>query len=306
MGTLISFQKKNNVDAVAAGLIAEGKIIGWVQGRSEFGPRALGNRSILADPRPSENKDIVNKMVKKRENYRPFAPSVIQEAAEIYFDVDPGTCSYDYMTFVVNVKDEYRKVLGAVTHVDGTARLQTVSKKHNPRYWNLIREFGKISGIPMLLNTSFNNNVEPIVNSAEEAIVCFLTTGLDYLIIKDYVISKKHDNIPAELLEMIPSLLPHTVLHARRSFDTFDTSSVKCAVGFNYSEKYNYQISPDMYKLLSKVDGRKTFGELLVGSFATEDADAPIAHFFKEATDLWNLRYIHLSPRKAGILLERS
>ncbi len=168
-------------------MIAEGKILGWVQGRSEFGPRALGNRSIIADPRPAENKEVINMMVKKREGYRPFAPSVIQERANEFFDISaPGVC-LDYMTFVLNVREEYRNVLGAITHVDGTARVQTVNKATNPKYWSMINEFDKIKDIPMVLNTSFNNNVEPVVDSAEDAIVCFLTTCLDLLVIDNYL-----------------------------------------------------------------------------------------------------------------------
>jgi carbamoyltransferase len=172
----IDIKKSDNIVNDTAKLLAEGSVIGWVQGRSEFGPRALGNRSILADPRPPENKDIINKMVKKREAYRPFAPSVLEEHVEEYFVIPTSQKQFPFMNFVLKVKEEKQSILGAITHVDGTARIQTVSKASNPMYWNLINEFSKYTGVHILLNTSFNNNAEPIVDSVYDAIVCFLTT----------------------------------------------------------------------------------------------------------------------------------
>src|SRR5438046_915010 len=118
-----------------ARLLAAGEVIGWVRGRSEFGPRALGNRSILADPRPAENRDRINGLVKKREGFRPFAPAVLVERVGEYFDVPQGQFEFPFMLFVLKVREEYRSVLGAVTHVDGTARLQTVSRETNPEFW---------------------------------------------------------------------------------------------------------------------------------------------------------------------------
>src|SRR3989344_7403462 len=176
------FRRSPDVIRETASLLANGKVIGWVQGKSEFGPRALGNRSILADPRPERNKERINQLLKKREGYRPFAQSILEEVAEKYFTVDMTneTTKHQmgYMLYVLSVKKRYRKVLGAITHVDGTARIQTVSKETNEKYWKLIEAFGKETGIPIVLNTSFNNNAEPIVDSTEDAIVCFLTTGL--------------------------------------------------------------------------------------------------------------------------------
>ena len=174
----------------AAALIADGEVIGWVQGRSEFGPRALGNRSILADPRPSDNKRIINSMVKKRESYRPFAPSVLESEFANWFEAPAAEASLAFMTYVVPVQSAHRSTLGAITHVDGTARVQTVSAKDNPLYHRLISAFWHRTGIPMVLNTSFNNNVEPIVNCAADAIACFLTTGIDRLVIGNNVVTK--------------------------------------------------------------------------------------------------------------------
>ncbi len=186
----LTFEKTSCVAERTAKMIEEGAVVGWVQGRSEFGPRALGNRSILADPRPADNKERINAMVKKRESFRPFAPSVLEEQLKDFFDVPSTVKSLPFMTFVTRVREEKRKLLGAVTHVDGTARVQTVSRHDNDRYWALITEFNKLTGVPMLLNTSFNNNVEPIVDSTADAIVCFLTTGLDYLVVGDFIVKK--------------------------------------------------------------------------------------------------------------------
>jgi carbamoyltransferase len=149
----LEFEKCTSIEDRTASLIAQGSVIGWVQGRTEFGPRALGNRSILADPRPVQNKDRINQMVKKRESFRPFAPSVLDKDADQYFEIPQDVESLPFMTFVVKVRPEWRPILGAVTHVDGTARLQTVSFHDNPRYWNLIQAFGRITGVPILLNT---------------------------------------------------------------------------------------------------------------------------------------------------------
>src|SRR6185295_12939378 len=157
---LIDFERVDDVAARSAQLLADGRVLGWVQGRSEFGPRALGNRSILADPRPAENKDLINRMIKKRESYRPFAPAVLDENADEYFEIPIRNMRFPFMSFTVRVRPEKRELLGATTHVDGTARIQTVSRNKNPLFWKLIDEFGSITGVRVLLNTSFNNNVE--------------------------------------------------------------------------------------------------------------------------------------------------
>jgi carbamoyltransferase len=167
--------------------IAAGKVIGWFQGRAEWGPRALGNRSILADPRRADMKDILNQRIKHRETFRPFAPSVIEEATGEFFErTDPSP----FMTFAYPVRLEKRSVIPAPTHVDGTARLQTVSRQHHPLYWRLIREFGNQTGVPVLLNTSFNEN-EPIVCRLEEALDCFLRTKMDVLVLGNHILEKK-------------------------------------------------------------------------------------------------------------------
>lgn len=174
-------------EITAARMIADGLIIGWFQGRSEFGPRTLGNRSILADPGRADMKEILNSKVKFRESFRPYAPSVIQEECGSYFS---SSVPSPYMLRAYETLEGKRDALLAVTHVDGSARVQTVNKEQNPRYHRLIVELGKITGVPVVLNTSFNIRSEPIVNSVEDALKCLFTTGLDALVVGDILAIK--------------------------------------------------------------------------------------------------------------------
>ncbi len=173
----------------AATLLAQGKVIGWVQGKMEFGPRALGNRSILADPRDPGMRDKINKMVKKREAFRPFAPSVKLEKAHLFFEI-PENKAFPTMLFTVPVRAEYKDLFPAITHVDGTARIQTVAKSEHPLYWRLIDQFEAKTGCPMLLNTSFNIRGQPIVRDAQEAINTFLNMNIDALFIENKFFEK--------------------------------------------------------------------------------------------------------------------
>jgi carbamoyltransferase len=165
-------------------MIAEGKVIGWFQGRMEWGPRALGNRSIICDPRRMDMKDILNQKIKRRESFRPFAPSILREAVSAWFEQDDDV---PFMMKVFQIKEEKRSEIPAVTHVDGSGRLQTVCEKTNPKYYRLIEAFRDITGVPLVLNTSFNEN-EPIVCKPEEALDCFLRTKMDVLVMEDYMI----------------------------------------------------------------------------------------------------------------------
>jgi len=169
-----------------AARIAEGAIVGWFQGRGEWGARALGNRSILVDPRRADMKDVLNQRIKLREPFRPFAPSVLEEAASDYFD---RSDSSPFMLMTYRVRDDKRAVIPAPTHVDGTARVQTVSRATNPRYWRLIDAFGALTGVPVLLNTSFNEN-EPVVDTPEQALDCFLRTRMDVLALGPFAIER--------------------------------------------------------------------------------------------------------------------
>jgi carbamoyltransferase len=177
-----------------AARIDRGQIVAWFQGRMEFGPRALGSRSILADPRDPTMRDRINRLVKKREAFRPFAPVVAKEAASRIFDIQAGDeHTFAHMLFVTPVRTEFREMLPAITHVDGSARAQTVSKEQNPRLWQLLTEFEKLSGLPILLNTSFNVKGQPIVCTPKEAVDTFIFAKLDVLVIGDYVVLPQGD-----------------------------------------------------------------------------------------------------------------
>lgn len=171
---------------LVAKVISEGKVIGWFQGRMEWGPRALGNRSILGDPRRADMKDILNLKIKRRESFRPFAPSILREHVKEWFETD-----YDvpFMMQVFQINEQKKKLIPAVTHVNGSGRLQTVRKEQNKRYYNLINSFYELTGVPILLNTSFNEN-EPVVCRPEEALNCFLRTKMDILVMNDYLIER--------------------------------------------------------------------------------------------------------------------
>jgi carbamoyltransferase len=170
----------------AAAFIAEGRVIGWFQGRMEWGPRALGNRSIVCDPRRGDMKAILNTKIKRRESFRPFAPSVLAEAVADWFEEDGAV---PFMMQVFQIRADKRKLIPAVTHVDGSGRLQTVRREANPRFYRLIDCFRAITGVPMLLNTSFNEN-EPVVCTPAEALDCFLRTGMDVLVLGDIIVSR--------------------------------------------------------------------------------------------------------------------
>ena len=174
----------------AARLIAEGRVLAWYRGRMEFGPRALGNRSILADPGHPEMRDRINAMVKKREAFRPFAPAVSLEQVHKWFDV-PALTDLPYMIATVNVRDEHRAALPAITHVDGSARVQTVSAANNPDFHALLRAVGKTTGREMVLNTSFNVKGQPIVNTPREAIATFLGTGIEFLFLENTLVARR-------------------------------------------------------------------------------------------------------------------
>lgn len=185
-----NYKQINDIEALtefAAKDLSEGRVIGWFQDKMEWGPRALGNRSILADPRDKKMIDRVNLKIKYREPFRPFAPSAIREYASDYFDLvgDPK-----FMLYTVNAKEKAKAEIPAVVHVDGTSRLQVVDKDANLKYWTLINQFRKITGVPVVLNTSFNIKGEPIVCTPQEALRCFSATGLDVLYLQQYRISK--------------------------------------------------------------------------------------------------------------------
>jgi carbamoyltransferase len=183
------FENLDQTSSEAANLIKQGKVLAWYRGRMEFGPRALGNRSILADPAHPEMRDRINAMVKKREAFRPFAPAVTIEEADRWFEVTPGA-AYPYMIATVDVRPEHRATLPAITHVDGSARMQTVSATDNPDFHNLLRAVGWATGREMVLNTSFNVKGQPIVNTPLEALETFLNTGIDCLFLENMLVTR--------------------------------------------------------------------------------------------------------------------
>jgi len=180
------YERFDDIEDRAADLLAAGKIVGWFQGRMELGPRALGNRSILADPRQEQIKDVLNLRIKHRESFRPFAPSVQEEYLNEYFE---DAFESPFMLMVFKVRPEHRPKIPAIKHVDQTGRVQSVSKTTNPKFWNLIEAFRRRTGIPLLLNTSFNEN-EPIVCSPQDALHCFATTQMDALVLGNLLLSR--------------------------------------------------------------------------------------------------------------------
>jgi carbamoyltransferase len=167
--------------------LSQDKIIGWFQGRMEFGPRALGNRSILANPCNPDMKELLNSKVKKRESFRPYAPAVLEEESKEFFQLQNSS---PFMLLASLVREDKKDLIPAVTHIDGTARVQTVNKNSNPKFWQLIKEFGNITGVPVLLNTSFNIRDEPIVCTPEDAISCFQRSQMDCLVLGDYIVER--------------------------------------------------------------------------------------------------------------------
>ena len=297
-GEVLSYKKSDRVAEETAELLANGSVVGWVQGRSEFGPRALGNRSILADPRPAINKSLINQMVKKRESYRPFAPSVLEDRVQDFFNVPEGQVEYPFMIFVVGVREEARNILQAITHVDGTARIHSVSKETNPLYYELISQFEKRTRVPVVLNTSFNNNVEPIVDSAEDAVVCYLTTGLHYLVIGNYVVSKRELDLSHVAYKGLIINLPRSRTLVQRQSqveaDRWETSfEIQSTVSRLFAPPV-IRVSKEMFGILQRADGRQTLLSLLEQAEIRDEK--LIEELTRETLALWSQRAVVLRP----------
>jgi carbamoyltransferase len=290
---VVGFRKLDDTCAETAAIIAGGAVIGWVQGRSEFGPRALGNRSILADPRPFANRELINSMIKKRESFRPFAPSVIEERVSEYFEVPECGANFSCMTFVLPVRAEWRDALQAVTHVDGTARLQTVSRQQNARFWSLLSEFSKLTDIPILLNTSFNNNCEPIVDSVEDALVCFMDSQLHFLVIGDYLIWREGVKT-VDYLNMVPTLPLSVCIHHQISGHE---DSKNCRGSYfiqrALDDRTRTCISETMFGFMQMFDGYQSIQEIQ-SKRARPEWDNQV---LTEIEDLWSKRLIILRPK---------
>lgn len=296
----LDIERSDDVSGRAADWMASGAVIGWVQGRSEFGPRALGNRSILADPRPAANKDRINAMVKKREGYRPFAPSVLAEDAPEYFDLPASETEFPFMNFVVRVRDSKRDSLGAITHVDGTARLQTVSRTSNPTYWSLIDEFKKRTGIPVLLNTSFNNNAEPIVDSVADAVATFLTTELDALVVGPFLVKKRAVTLE-DWTSLAVSLPPYVSLYRVRAHTARDRQETVCEIRTAFSGGGTVRISGVLFDLLMRIKGESVLRDLF-DSMMMDHAERET--LVEELKGLWEQRRVRLHPPSRAIHLK--
>ncbi|GAA2281914.1 nodulation protein NolNO [Streptomyces ruber] len=282
----LDVQRVANIEERAAELLASGRVIGWVQGRSEFGPRALGNRSILADPRPADNRQRVNLMVKKRETYRPFAPSVQTESLREWFEFPDDIDAPDFMVFTVPVLEHRRAELAAVTHVDGTARVHAVDRDVNNQFWRLLEEFEALTGVPVLLNTSFNNHAEPIVDSVEDAIRCFLTTELDHLVVGDFLISRSSYDRQA-LTGLVPSLCVDTVIVRESGPDRTE----RTVVTGEYTKAKRVPVSSRVAAVLLSADGERSLAELGLDLTAPSGVEA-----LTEIELLWSERFLDLSP----------
>lgn len=277
-GDLIRPTQVDDPAAAAASALVADEIVGWVQGRAEFGPRALGQRSILADPRPEANRDRVNQRIKRREGFRPFAPAVTREALADWFVPLPAAVDTDFMSFVFEVRPDRCERLGAVTHVDGTARVQTVDRDVQPDFWALVHAFGEATGVPVVLNTSFNGSAEPIVDTVDEAVAGLLTLGLDRLVVGPWVVEAGRGS-PADLC---PSLPEHRRLVLRPGRPATHAVATLASPWF---DQHEHPVSAAAHEVLARSGDGATCAEL--GGEAVLD----------ELAELWRARVIALRPR---------
>jgi carbamoyltransferase len=294
-GRCVDVIQLDDAETTAAKLLADGEVIGWVQGRAEFGPRALGHRSILADPRPAGNQTRINEMVKRRESYRPFAPSILAERLAEVVEVPTTRTDFSHMTFTLRVRDNARERLAAVTHVDASARIQSVSADTDPVYWKLITEFDRLTGVPAVLNTSFNNDAEPIVDSVADAVASFLTTGIDAVIVGNFLVRRRDgldiDDLVTDLRVFVPA---SRKLVARGDEDGGSRRFAVEATASRHFVATHMDISRDMHAVLLAADGTATLGELLKRC-QIEDEDRRVA-VVRSAVDLWRRRAIGFRP----------
>ena len=273
---------------VAADALADGELVGWVQGRAEFGPRALGQRSLLADPRPAANRDRLNRVVKRREDFRPFAPAVRAEDADDYFEPLVAEANTDFMNFVHRVRPDRVAQLGAVTHVDRTARVQTVDAEAAPDFWALITAFADRTDIPVVLNTSLNGNAEPIVDSVDDAVVALLTLGFDRLVIGDRSVTAGPSG--PKLADLVPTLPVFRELVRRPGTDQAHVLASTAAASFGPQE---LTVSAAAWSVLVRCDRESTVAELCAAAgIDTETATAVV----DELATLWGQRAVRLRP----------
>jgi carbamoyltransferase len=293
----IVVERVPNPSRLGAELLSRSQVIGWVHGRSEFGPRALGHRSILADPRPAANKDRINRMVKKRESFRPFAPAIRSERLGDVVELTDTTTDLSYMNFSLRVTQEAALLLGAVTHVDRSARVQSVSRSFDPLFWNLIFEFEHLTGVPAVLNTSFNNNAEPIVDSVDDAVACFLTTGLDAMIVEDFLVRRRRPLGWSHECEKLRVILPYNRKLVVRSFPEDGSATRRNFIDCTASKFFalpSVAISRSLYEILLRaVENEATIGELYGRCVLPADQRRAVGN---ELFSLWEKRVLVLVP----------
>ncbi|MEI7033345.1 carbamoyltransferase [Streptomyces pratensis] len=279
---------------VAAAAVADGEVIGWAHGRSEFGPRALGHRSILADARRGDNRERVNAMIKKREGFRPFAPAVLAEHGDDVFDLTDTEASLEFMSYVVDVRPQWRDRLPAITHVDGTARVQTVFKDRNPALWHIIEEFRARTGVPVVLNTSFNNFAEPIVQSVRDVVRCLLTTTLDAAILPGHRVRRRADLVDAALASAV---VFHPTAEVRRiSRAGGGRPATELVATYQYAGARSTSLTSAMFDFLSGGDGEpRSLASTGVRADTPEGREAA-----EELLRLWEHRVIDLVPPTSG------
>lgn len=276
----VTVERVDDPAVAAAEALAADEIIGWVQGRSEFGPRALGRRSILADPRAAANRDRVNQRIKRREAFRPFAPAVAADRAADWFEPLGAEADTDFMNFVHLVREDRRGQLGAVTHVDGSARVQTVTAEHDPGFAALLDAFEARTGVPVVLNTSFNGAAEPIVDSVDDAVAGLLTLGLDRLVIGPFVARARAGvDRPGSLVGLCPSLPFHRSVQGDRLVTTVGA----------FFDQHDEAVSASVATVLARADGDTPLSALLVGRDDHGQTLAALA-------DLWRRKIINLEP----------
>jgi carbamoyltransferase len=290
---LVAVREVDDPVCTAAQLLADGAVIGWMQGAAEYGPRALGHRSILADPRTADIRDLINDRIKGREAFRPFAPAALEEHAARYFDLPTARADFAFMSFTLPVRVERRAELGGVTHADGSARLQTVSRDRNRPFWELIHRFGELTGTHVLLNTSFNNNSEPMVDSVDDAVSCLLTCDLEYLVVDRFVVTKRATLADRWTEHLCPSTLEFIRIH---EVDVDATEGVKrYEIRTSYNRSLRVPISQAVFELLLRTDGYLTVDALIAETLPA--AVASRAAVLRELSELWKRRLIRLRPR---------
>ncbi len=285
----LTVERPSDVASETAGLLARGEMVGWVQGRSEFSPRSLGSRSVLADPRPAENRARVDRVLHRPAGAVTAEPSILEEDARDFFELPDGTDSMPYMAFGVRIREEKRGMLAATIDADGTAWLQTVPREASP-FRELILAFKELTGVPAVLNTSFSARSEPIVDSVEDAVASFLTTDLDALVVGGFV-ARKSTPAREDRLALRVSLPPYVRLQRTKSFVSPGRTAASCQVRTSYDAGFSHPVSRPLFDLLMGLEGEKPLGELLAAQQIEGEGEQAL---LAELNELWAQRLVRL------------